>query len=256
MKTLIIDIETSPIMAKVWDLWKQNVSLDQIEDDWYIMAYAAKWLGDDHVYYDDCRDSIGDDDAMLEQIHDLLNEADFVVAHNADRFDVPKINARLILNGFTPPSPYRTIDTVKIAKKHFGFTSNKLAYLSKNLCADQKLEHSKFPGFKMWNECMNGNKKAWDEMRDYNIMDVVALEELYEVLRPWYSTHPNVTTAESDGETLTCPKCGSVHLHRRGYHYTNKGKYQRYQCTECGGWSSSTHSENTIDERKVLLASR
>ena len=42
-KILIIDIETSPIMGKVWSLWKQNVSLDQIEEDWYIMSYAAKW---------------------------------------------------------------------------------------------------------------------------------------------------------------------------------------------------------------------
>jgi len=54
MKTLIIDIETSPVMAKVWSLWKQNVSLDQIEDDWFIMSYSCKWLGDEDVYYNDC----------------------------------------------------------------------------------------------------------------------------------------------------------------------------------------------------------
>lgn len=256
MKTLILDIETSPIMAKVWSLWKQNISLDQIEEDWFIMAYSAKWLGDTEVIYDDCRDSIGDDEALLEGIHALLDEADFVVAHNGDKFDIPKINARFILSGFTPPSPYRVIDTVKISKKHFGFTSNKLAFLTKNLCVDEKLDHSKFPGFKLWNECMNGNEEAWDEMRDYNIMDVVSLEELYETLRPWYSSHPNVRSADPSEDGATCPKCGSEHLQRRGFHYTNKGKYQRYQCNDCGGWSSSTYTENTSEERHNLLASR
>lgn len=255
MKTLIIDIETSPVMAKVWSLWKQNVSLDQIEDDWYIMSYSCKWLGDEDVFYNDCRENIGDDSGLLAEIHEFLDEADFVVAHNGDKFDIPKINARLILNGFPPPSPYKSIDTVKIAKKHFGFTSNKLKYLTEKLCADQKLDHAQFAGFKLWNECMAGNEDAWDEMQDYNVMDVISLEELYVSLRPWYSSHPNVHTANADG-SLVCPKCGGVHIQKRGYYHTNKGKYQRYQCTDCGGWSSSTISENTTDERKSLLAAR
>lgn len=259
-KILIIDIETAPIMGKVWSLWKQNVSLNQIENDWYIMSYCAKWHGKDGVQYNDCRDSIslengGDDYALLEELHELLDEADIVVAHNGDRFDIPKINARLILNGFAPPSPYRTIDTVKIAKRSFKFTSNKLEYLTKNLCEDQKLSHGKFPGMELWNECMKGNEEAWDEMEEYNRMDVISLEELYNKLRPWMPNHPNVNV-DALGEEVACPKCGGNHLQRRGYAYTNKGKYQRYQCVDCGGWSSSTISSNTTEKRRSLLASR
>ena len=124
-KVLIIDIETSPIMGKVWSLWKQNVSLDQIEEDWYIMSFAAKWLGQEGVEYMDCRRSIGKDKKLLKRLHELLEQADIVVAHNGDKFDIPKINARFILNGFQPPSPYKSVDTVKVAKKTFNFTSNK-----------------------------------------------------------------------------------------------------------------------------------
>ena len=255
MKTLIIDIETSPIMGKVWSLWKQNVSLDQIEEDWYIMSYSAKWLHDDDIMYNDCRDNIGDDTELLVDLYSLLNEADIVVAHNGDKFDVPKINARLILNGFKPPSPYKTIDTVKVAKKHFGFTSNKLAYLTGELCEDQKLDHAKFAGWKLWNECMEGNEEAWDEMMEYNMMDVISLEELYLKFLPWTSTHPNVT-ADHFGTEMCCPKCASTDLYKRGFYYTNKGKYQRYRCNDCGGWSSETYTMNTSEKRKSLLASR
>lgn len=255
MKTLIIDIETSPIMGKVWSLWKQNVSLDQIEEDWYIMSFAAKWLGSDDIIYFDCRDDIGNDTELLMYIYDLLEEADIVVAHNGDKFDIPKINARLILNGYRPPAPYKTVDTVKVAKKHFGFTSNKLAYLTGELCEDQKLDHAKFAGWKLWNECMEGNEEAWDEMMEYNMMDVISLEELYVTLLPWISNHPNTTSDHLD-ETMCCPKCSSSDIVKRGFYYTNKGKYQRYRCNGCGGWSSETYTKNTPTKRKSLLASR
>ena len=254
-KTLIIDIETSPIMGKVWSLWKQNVSLDQIQEDWYIMSYAAKWLGEDDYFYDDCREDIGNDIELLGGIHTLLDQADIVVAHNGVKFDVPKINARFLLQGYNPPAPYKTVDTLKIAKKTFAFTSNKLAYLTANLCEEQKLDHAKYSGWKLWNECMDGNPEAWYEMMEYNVMDVISLEELYLKLRPWSNNHPNVT-AHDDSEEMRCPKCGSDDLQKRGFYYTNKGKYQRYSCKCCGGWSSETYTSNTKEKRKSLLASR
>ena len=260
-RILTLDIETSPIMAKVWDLWKQNVSLNQIEDDWYIMSYSAKWLGETDVMYEDCRDSIGEDVELLASLHRLLDEADIVIAHNGDRFDIPKINARFIMNGFLPPSPYKTIDTVKVAKRTFKFTSNKLAYLTDKLTEDKKLDHAKFAGMSLWNECMKGNVEAWEEMKAYNEMDVISLEELYLKLRPWMPNHPSVTTYEerevlTEDDPLYCPKCGSHHVQKRGKYHTNKGVYQRYRCNGCGGWSSSTYSENTTEQRKNLLAPR
>lgn len=243
-KILFIDIETSPTFAAVWSLFKTNVGVDMIEDDFFIMSYSAKWLGDDVPLYADCRSTPEDDMNLLRQIHVLFDEADFVVAHNGDKFDIKKINSRLLMKGFKPPSPYRTIDTLKIAKKHFGFVSNKLQYLTDRLCKNKKQSHGKYPGYTLWSECLKGNMEAWDEMKEYNIMDVISLEELYLVMRPWYSTHPVISMyKESDEETQLCPKCGSSHVHRRGYTRTNGGIYQRFKCMSCGGWSRSRYSE-------------
>ena len=254
-KMLFIDIETAPILGYVWSLWKQNVGLNQIKEDWYIMSFCAKWAGDDEIIYEDGRDTPEDDYSMLLSLHKLLDEADYVVAHNGDRFDIKKIKARMILNGLTPPSPFRSIDTLKIAKKEFAFTSNKLAYLTDKLCKTKKLDHAKFAGFSLWTECLRGNEEAWNEMREYNVVDVVSLEELYEVLRPWSSMHPNIN-AETDSDTVACPKCGSESIVKRGFVHTNKGRFQRYKCNCCGGWSSATTTINTKEKRASLLASR
>jgi hypothetical protein len=242
-KVLIIDIETAPILASVWKLWDNNVGLNMIKEDWYIMSFASKWMGSDAVLYEDCRENIEDDKLLLTKLHMLLSEADFVVAHNGDKFDIKKINARLILNGFPPPSPYKTIDTLKIAKKHFAFTSNKLEYLTGKLCKDKKLSHGKFPGFDLWSECLKGNIEAWDEMKKYNIMDVVSLEELYIKLRGWHSGHPLVFTPE-EPDSHICPKCGGNRVHKRGNYVSKAGiKYQRYQCQSCFGWSKSRFAD-------------
>ncbi|WP_175726996.1 ribonuclease H-like domain-containing protein [Burkholderia ambifaria] len=106
------------------------------------------------------------------------------------RFDAKKINARFILLGMPPPSPFRVVDTMLEARKHFGFTSNKLEWLTDKLCkTHKKKKHAKFPGFELWRECLKGNPEAWDEMRSYNTDDVLSLEELYLVMRPWMSGH-------------------------------------------------------------------
>lgn len=253
-KTLILDIETAPILASVWRTWKENVGLDQISHDWYILSFCAKWLGKDRPFYHDQSKTkdIENDHGLMRKLHGLLNEADIVVAHNGRRFDLRKINARFILNGFPPPSPYKIVDTLDIAKKHFAFTSNRLAYLTDVLCEEKKLAHAKFPGFKLWKECLNGNPEAWEEMRKYNIQDVVSLEELYLKLRPWTEGHPNVAAYDED-EDVRCPKCGSHAIRPRGFYLTQTGKYQRMRCDSCGGWSRTRYTLNSTGKRKALL---
>lgn len=252
-KVLLLDIESSPIFGAVWKLWDNNLSLDMIQDDWFILSYAAKWLGSEDVIYSDCRRTFEDDRQLLVELHALLDEADFIIAHNGDRYDVKKINARLILNGFSPPSPYKTIDTLKMAKKSFAFTSNKLEYLTWELCKDKKLSHGKFPGYKLWKECLAGNEEAWEEMKEYNIVDVTSLEELYIKLRPWYPNHPLIFTPESP-EDYICPKCSGTHLQKRGKYVSRTGiKYQRYQCMDCFGWSKDRFEDKQPREHKELM---
>ena len=105
-RILLLDIESAPTMAAVWRLWKENIGLEQINNDWFIMSYSAKWLGDNHIYHEGCRDTL-DDIQLLISLHVLLSEADIVVCHNA-RFDIPKIKARMVLNNILPPKPFKT----------------------------------------------------------------------------------------------------------------------------------------------------
>jgi hypothetical protein len=253
-KVLIYDIETAPILSYVWGLWDNNVALNQIASDWHVLSWSAKWLGDppNKVMYMDQRKAknIEDDRLILKKIWELLDEADIVITQNGKSFDQKKLNARFIIHGFQPPSSYKHIDTKLIARKHFGFTSAKLEYMTDKLCSTyKKLKHGKYPGFEMWKECMSGNIDAWKEMEKYNKHDVLALEELYTRLSPWDSSIN--FSLYSDSTEHTC-KCGSNELIKNGYYYTNVAKYQRYKCKKCG--SETRDRQNLFsDEKKQSL---
>lgn len=233
-KIAILDIETAPILAHVWGLWDNNVALNQIVSDWHLLSWAAKWYGEDEVFYQDQRDAknIEDDREILKSVWKVLDECDILVTQNGKSFDTKKLNARFVLNGMQPPSSYRQIDTKILAKKHFGFTSNKLEYMTNKLCTKhKKLKHSKFPGHVLWSECLKGNKEAWDEMKQYNIEDILSLEELFEKLLPWDNTI-NFSVYNDDLKP-TC-SCGNQEYKESGYYYTNACMYQKYKCTKCG----------------------
>lgn len=253
-KVLLVDIETAPITAYVWSLWKQNVGLNQIKEEWNILSYCAKWLGDPRIIYEDARNDPADDEHLVRALWSLLDEADIIIAQNGKRFDVPKIQARFVLLGLPPTSPFKVIDTLLMARQQFNFTSNKLAWLTDKLCTDnKKSEHAKFPGFALWSECLKGNPEAWDEMREYNIPDVTSMEELYLILRPWYVGHPNVAIY-NDSDEPACPKCASTNIKQDGWTFTQAGKYERIHCGNCGGWSRGRYTRNSTAVRKAQLS--
>lgn len=253
---LVLDIETAPIEALTWGLWDQNIGLDQIQSEWNILAYCAKWLDKDELIYADTsgrgRKQVRNDSRLLKQIWDLLDSADIVIAQNGIKFDVKKINARLLMAGYGPYSPIRVIDTTVVARKHFGFTSNKLAWLSEHLTDTPKSAHKKFPGWELWVECLKDNPEAWAEMQEYNQIDVLATEKVYLRQRPWISNHPNLGTY-TDSTSPECPKCGSKKLQKRGSALTQNGRYPRFQCTDCGGWSRGKQTVLTKEQREILL---
>lgn len=252
-RVLLLDIETAPITAYVWSLWKQNVGLNQIKEEWNILSFCAKWLGEPKIIYDDARHDPSDDSHLVKQLWDLLDEADIVIAQNGKRFDVPKIQARFLLQGYYPPSPFKVIDTMLMARQQFGFTSNRLEWLTDKLCSTKKSKHNEFPGFELWAECLKGNMDAWDAMRDYNIPDVTSMEELYLILRPWYVGHPNVAIY-NDNDVPACPKCGSENIKQKGWTYTQAGKYERMHCSSCKGWSRGRYTKNTMEQRHAQFS--
>ena len=254
-RVLIIDIETAPLLGYVWDLWEQNVALNQIHTDWHVLSWAAKWLGSpaSEVMYRSQRGkrNIEDDRAILKEIWKLLDEADIVISQNGKSFDQKKLQARFVLLGMQPPSSYKHIDTKLLAQKHFRFSSNKLEYMTDKLCKKyKKLKHGKFPGFELWKECLAGNPEAWDEMEKYNKYDILSLEELFSVIQSW-DDQINFSLYYDDPETHRC-KCGSEDFKKQGWHYTSIGKFQRYRCLECGAETRDRTNVIPLDTRRKL----
>lgn len=255
---LIVDVETAPILGWVWSLWENTLGLNQIKADWHLLSWSAKWYTDaagktwgphNKVMYQDQRNikDIEDDSKLLKGIWKLLNEADICLSQNGVAFDFKKLNTRFILSGMNPPSPHKDIDTLKIAKKHFAFTSNKLEFLTSKLCQKFKKDHhKKYPGFELWKGCMAGDLNAWKSMEKYNKHDIFSLEELYHKLAPWDSSVD--FSLYHGSEKLRC-NCGSRKLERRGFSYTPAGKYQRYQCQSCFKWTRSKLNLLSKDER-------
>lgn len=230
MKVLFLDIEISPTLATIWGLFNQNINIDAIIGDSKMLTWAASWEGEDSVLYSD---GLDDHKAMVKAIHGLLEDADYVVTYNGDRFDLKILNREFLEAGLSPPSPYKSIDLFKTIKKNFKFTSNKLDYITSKLGLGSKLKHR---GYQLWLDCMNGKRSAFKEMSEYNVQDVVLLEKLFYTLTPWIS---NINRAMHSGEYV-CTKCGSTHLHHRGTRKTTVGEYERLQCQSCGGWSTGS----------------
>lgn len=250
---LYLDIETAPKLAYVWQFFKAMIGAKQVKEHGHIMSFSAIWNDDDDaniLYYEN---RTQDDTDIVAKLIRLLDEADIVIGHNVEAFDVATINGRALTLGIRPPSPYKIVDTYKVAKKEFKFESNSLEYLTTVLpIRHKKLSHAKFPGFELWLACMSGIEEAWREMKEYNINDTLAVRDVYKQMRPWIRNHPNMAVFD-EVEEHVCPACGSKHLHSRGFAYTNVGKYKRFHCQSCGKWSRTRFSERNKDTARSLL---
>lgn len=225
-------------------MFDQNVGLNQIQEDWEILSFAARWQGSSEFLYEDCRNNKTEKN-LLKKLWKLLDKADIIVGHNVKRFDRRKINARLIKD-FPRPSSYKIIDTLSIAKSEFAFTSNKLEHLAKFLgVKHQKESHRKYPGHNLWSAVLKNEADAWTEMEKYNKQDVLALEDVYNKLIPWKDS---INFNLYHNNTQNICKCGSKEFKKNGFDYTKTGKFQRYACKTCG--SESRDAKNLFSKEK------
>lgn len=254
VRILIFDIETSPMKAFVWRRWKQNIYLEQTISEWFMISWAAKWLGSQEVL-SECltpEEILEEsDDRITKQLWSLMDQADIVIAHNGKRFDVPKMNSRFILAGLPPTSPYIQIDTKEVAAKQFGFSSNKLDALAGYF----NIEHKDDTDFDLWKRCIAGDQEALDYMETYNRKDVLILEQVYLKLRPWIKNHPNIGLYLEE-DNMVCPTCGSNHLvEDNTFHYTSVNKYKVMRCVDCGAISRLRTTSYPKDKKKNLITS-
>ena len=191
MKTLLLDIETTPMQVYTWGLWDQNIGIDQIIKSTEMLCFGARWLGEKRVTFMSSHHD--GKKQMLEKLHEMMDEADFLVGWNSAAFDHKHINREFLEAGMPPPSPTKDLDLMTITKANFLFPSNKLDYVAQKLEVGAKVKHS---GFKLWLDCMAGDEKAWKEMKKYQIQDVNLLAELYDLLVPWFVTPSRASSKE------------------------------------------------------------
>lgn len=191
MKILMLDIETTPMQVYTWGLWDQNIGINQIIKPTEMMCFGAKWQGKKKVTFK----SVHHDgkEAMLKELHSMMEEADVLMGWNSASFDHKHIKREFLENGMTPPSVVKDLDLMSVVKANFRFPSNKLDYVAQALGVGSKVKHS---GFDLWIGCMAGRESSWREMKKYQIQDVVLLEELYQVLLPWLPGASSVSIKE------------------------------------------------------------
>jgi uncharacterized protein YprB with RNaseH-like and TPR domain len=243
IKRLFFDIETSPNIGLFWSAgYKKNISHDDIIKERAIICIAYKWADEDKTH---CLtwDKNQDDKTLLEKFIKIANEADELIGHNGDRFDLPWIRTRCLFHRIPVFPNYITLDTLKSARSKFYFNSNKLDYIAKFLGLGQKISTS----YSLWkNIVLNKDDKALKEMVEYCKMDVILLEKVYNELSTYipHKTHHGMMLGN---EKSSCPGCGSNDMAYSKKRLTASGTSRiQLQCKDCGKYH--TISEKTYQQ--------
>ncbi len=236
-KIVCFDIECSDIdiLVSQYGL-KNNTRYHKHHDivrDWTIFSFAWKWLGEASKCVSVSSKDVFNDEAVVRQAYDILSQADIWVGHNVDRFDVKKLNARFAIYGLPKLPKKQTVDTLKLARKDYAFTSNSLSYLCQYLNVGVYKDSP--PD---WIKIKQGCPEALANMRHYNRVDCDATEALYLFLNPRQDTPPNLNLYDRKkdiaGKLMPCCKaCGSPEITESGQRYYQKRVVPQYRCTKC-----------------------
>lgn len=229
-KILIWDTEVSTALVRgygnKWDFrYVKEVRPQEL------MSYSYKYLDEKAVHFVHMHE-FKDQKEFVQSLADLLNDADISVAHNGIGFDDKVANTLFIRHGVDMPSPRKSVDTLRVARRKFKFPSNSLGDLGVYLGLGDK---EKVAYSELEDAFLEGDKKAIKAMKKYNDRDVTLLESIYKLFLPYIDNHPNMGVYMR--EEGVCPHCGSKELQSRGEAYRVTGSVWQWWCKECKSWS-------------------
>jgi len=234
-KRLFFDIETGYYILKIraYQLknYKKYFDPKDIVQEKQILCISYKWQYEDEVHTLDWRNG---EKEMLKAFIKIMGEADECIGHNGDNFDIKEIRTRCLYYGILMFPNYRTLDTLKKARKYFRFASNKLDYIGTFLGVGGKLQHE---GFQMWIDIVEGDKETSDKalmkMIEYCERDVIVLEDSFYILSPFID-HNNNFAALSGGDRWDCPECAGKDVLMFRTYSTPMGTIRReMKCNSC-----------------------
>ncbi len=256
-KILYIDIENSRMVVEfqTYSLRHNDfIHPKHIKHDWYITCVAWGWLdsqkqkigkietvavNDFSTYKKDFRDDRG----VVKKIHSIVQQADLIVGHNSDAFDIKKLNYKFIKYGLPAVDWPPTVDTLKVARKYSLASSNKLDHLARELGDSLKID---LPSGTM-HAADNGCEKSLKKLLHYNKGDIKAGAGLYFKYLPYIKNHPNMDKIMGktvDTDKPNCQNCGSTKVIGNGTRATKTGKFKRYRCSKCG---ASTQGKKVVE---------
>lgn len=243
---LTIDIERLPgtFNADFWDLnafKNRRIHPDMVTEWPRTICVAWNWYGTTKVEFasewDDGREQ------MLERVWEAYDQADVIYGHNVDRFDTRNLNAEWLTMGLVPPTPAKIVDTLKEARKTFGFESNTLASLTERLGIATKTDKY---SIQMGRDAVAGDRPAQRQLKAYNVGDIHASCEFVDRLRGWIPSHPHNILGTID-DRPTCNQCWGDNLTRNGTKLAQQITYTLYRCGDCGANVQGTrHSRAAI----------
>jgi hypothetical protein len=228
-RIMVYDIETSYVLFEGWSTGKTYNSWKDIHGEkcTKIISVSWKWIGKDEVHaltWDENQC----DKKLMETFLKEYNKAAMVVGYNNNSFDNKIINSRAWIHSLFIKTHITSFDVYRHVAKTQRHQSKSLAYLCevKGLTA-QKLTHR---GKIMWREIQFGSKaeqkKALQEMVDYNVGDIVSTEELYVTLKPYFK-HAMHFGVKDGLPKWVCPNTGSTDVKLLDTKITSAGTVQR-----------------------------
>lgn len=229
---LILDIERMKGQALIefWDLGdykNRRIHADTVTQWPRTICAAWNWYGKPKVEF--AAEWDHGREPMLKAIWDAYDRAQIVVGHNIDGFDTKKLKSEWRDMGLPAPSPFKSIDTLKIARREFGDESRTLDALCQRMGIQAKTDRY---DVEVARAALAGDKKAQRQIKAYNCGDIAATSGLYDAIRPWHSSHPHSVIGTAD-DRLTCNACWGDRIEPNGYKLANQILYRLYRCRDC-----------------------
>lgn len=234
-KRLYFDIETSPNIGLFWSAgYKQKIDYSNIIKERSIICICYKWEDEKQVHSLSW-DKNQSDKKLLQEFIKVANQADELVGHNGDKFDLPWVRTRCLYHRIELFPKYVTIDTLKLSRRQFRFNSNRLDYIASFLGIGKKIKTD----FNLWKDIvLNKCEKSMAKMIDYCKQDVKLLEQVHKELRLHDTPKTHYGVVLSNDKRL-CFECASNNVIISKTRITAGGTKQiQYKCNDCGKYHS------------------
>ena len=233
IKFLLIDTEWSYALAYFFPSKRdQFIPARNIKHHQFCPCAAYKWLGlgnttivsvlDDKERF---KRNFRDDYHVAKTMHEVMTEADVIIGHNGDFFDIRNLNVIFRRHELGPIPEKKTIDTLKAARKYFNFAGNSLADLLREFGLPTKEDKPD------WTALTEGCPKAIKKAGKYCGVDVDRLEPVFLEIRPFMRKQHIL---KKPGQIKECDACQSKRVNCRGDTFFNGKIYKRVICMECG----------------------